>query len=159
MLRVRDIMTRDVISLDGQAPVDMAAWRFAFEAVSGAPVRDAKGNLIGMLTQSDLVDPLRQGGDMRTVSDVMTPGAWAVHPDAPAMEAVELMLDKGIHRVLAISGPGKIAGIVTTTDVLRALVGGKFHEYPKATQPLPDDKSDQAPASEEQSELRASATS
>jgi CBS domain-containing protein len=59
----------------------------------------------------------------------MTPAVWAVCPDDPAMRAVDLMLEKGIHRVVVVSRPGTIAGIVTATDVLRALSrGGSFRD-------------------------------
>lgn len=136
MLRVRDIMTRDVVSLAGDAPLEVAAWRLASEAVSGAPVRDAQGNLIGVLSKSDLVDlmrgpmrgAMRGAGEATRVEDAMTPGVWAVHPDAPALEAVELMVEKCIHRVLVVRGPGKLEGIVTAMDVMRAIAGGnRFH--------------------------------
>lgn len=133
MLRVRDIMTRDIVSVASEAPLDVAAWRFTFEAVSGAPVRDANGNLVGMLTKTDLIDPTRNTGVGVRVADAMTEGVWAVHPDAPMLEAVQLMLDKGIHRVLVIDGPEHVVGIVTTTDVLRTLVDGRFVEDPRAT--------------------------
>jgi predicted transcriptional regulator len=129
MLRVRDIMTREVVSLAGDAPLEVAAWRLASEAVSGAPVRDARGNLIGVLSKSDLVDLMREPGNARRVKDAMTPAVWAVHPDAPAIEAVELMVEKSIHRVLVVRGPSKLEGIVTSMDVMRALAeGGQFHD-------------------------------
>lgn len=128
MLRVRDIMTREVVSLAGDTPLETAAWRLASEAVSGAPVRDARGNLIGVLSKSDLVDLMRGAGQATRVEDAMTPGVWAVHPDAPALDAVQLMVDKSIHRVLVVRGPGKLEGIVTAMDVMRAIAGGaRFH--------------------------------
>jgi predicted transcriptional regulator len=121
-------MTREVVSLAGDASLDMAAWRFASEAISGAPVRDARGTLIGVLSKSDLVDRMREPGDAGRVQDAMTPAVWAVHPDAPAIEAVALMVEKSIHRVLVVRGPAMLEGIVTTMDVLRALSsGGDFH--------------------------------
>lgn len=127
MLRVRDIMTREVVSLASDAPLEMAAWRLASEAVSGAPVRDVRGNLIGVLSKSDLVDLMREPGDATLVEHAMTPAVWAVHPDSPALEAVELMVQKCIHRVLVIRGPGKLEGIVTAMDVMRAMSDGRFH--------------------------------
>lgn len=121
-------MTREVVSLASDAPLEIAAWRLASEAVSGAPVRDARGNLIGVLSKSDLVDLMLDGSNARVVADAMTPAVWAVHPDAPALDAVKLMVEKHIHRVLVIRGPGRLEGIVSTMDVLYALAaGGEFH--------------------------------
>jgi predicted transcriptional regulator len=126
-------MTREVVSLAGDAPLSVAAWRLASEAVSGAPVRDARGNLIGVLSKSDLVDLMREPGNATRVQDAMTPAVWAVHPDAPAIEAVELMVAKGIHRVVVVRGPAMLEGIVTSMDVMRALSeGGQFHAADEA---------------------------
>ena len=85
-----------------------------------------------MLTKSDLSDPARNVGDDVRVADAMTRGVWAVHPDTPVLEAVEMMLDKGIHRVFVLDGPAQLIGIMTTTDVMRALVAGHFVEDPAA---------------------------
>ena len=128
MLRVRDIMTRDVVSVAEDSTLDSAAWKFASESVTGAPVRDARGNVIGVLSRSDLVDPLRHGDKDIPVREAMTPGVWAVHPDDPAIEAVKLMVEAGVHRVIVIQGPGKLQGLVSSMDVMRVLAGGgDFH--------------------------------
>ncbi|MCG8425644.1 MAG: CBS domain-containing protein [Proteobacteria bacterium] len=149
MLRVRDIMTVDVVSLAEDSSVDSAAWKLANEDVSGAPVRDAKGNVIGVLSKSDLVDPLRQGDNEKLVSHAMTPGVWAVHPDERAIDAVKLMIDVGVHRVLVIRGPGKLEGIVSTMDVMKALVrGADFHGLSNMAL-QPDNKKDEAEKDEE----------
>ncbi|MEM9491026.1 MAG: CBS domain-containing protein, partial [Myxococcota bacterium] len=113
MLRVRDIMTRHVVSLAVEASLDSAAWKLANEAVTGAPVRDQHGNVVGVLSRSDLADALRLGETDRSVGEAMTAGVWAVHPDAPAIEAVQLMVDCGIHRAVVLRGPGRLEGIVT----------------------------------------------
>lgn len=134
MLRVRDIMTRDVVSVAEDSSLDSAAWKFASESVTGAPVRDARGNVIGVLSKSDLVDPLRQGDKDAPVRDAMTFGVWAVHPDEPAIEAVKLMVEAAVHRVIVVRGPGKLEGIVTSMDVMRVLVGGgDFHGLSSST--------------------------
>jgi len=122
MLRVRDMMTRHVVSLSGDTTIDSAAWRLAAEGISGAPVRDQAGNIIGVISNSDLVAPYLEERGKVAVKDVMTAGVWAAHPDAPALEAVELMVTQGIHRVIVIRGPGQIEGIVTSMDVMRALL-------------------------------------
>jgi CBS domain-containing protein len=140
MLKVRDIMTRRVVSLAAQAPVESAIRQFASEEVSGAPVRDARGHLVGVVTKSDLVELVQLGHDDKgVVQDIMTPGVWAVHPDAPALDAVKLMLEQRIHRVLVIGGPDRLEGIVTSMDVMRALVGGINFSPPYRSFKRPDE--------------------
>jgi CBS-domain-containing membrane protein len=122
MLKIRDIMTRKVFTLSEQASLDDAAWGLTANGVSGAPVRDRRGRLVGVLSKSDLVDPDRgPDAEERTVADAMTPALLALHADEPAMDAVRLMVADGIHRVVVIDERGRLAGIVTPMDVLRAL--------------------------------------
>lgn len=126
MLRVRDVMTRQVFSLSTDQTIDRAIWSFSQNEISGAPVRDPDGNLVGVLSKSDLVDPMRaEVNATSTVADAMTPAVWAVHPDDPVMVAVDLMVAKGIHRVLVVRGP-HLEGIVTSMSVMRALSDGRL---------------------------------
>lgn len=125
MLRVRDIMTRHVFALSTDTSLDQAQWSFAVNEISGAPVRDPAGNLVGVISKSDLVDPMRHDpAHQGTVGQAMTPAVWAVHPDDSVMEAIQLMVQKSIHRVLVVRGPGQLEGIVTAMSVLRALAAG-----------------------------------
>lgn len=125
MLRVRDIMTTHVFALSTDSSLDQAQWSFAVNEISGAPVRDPEGQLVGVISKSDLVDPMRHDSTHHgTVGEAMTPAVWAVHPEDPVMDAVRLMVDKSIHRVLVVRGAGQLEGIVTAMSVLRALAGG-----------------------------------
>jgi predicted transcriptional regulator len=126
MLRVSDIMTRKVVTLSDQNSLEEAAWRLTANAVSGAPVRDINGRLVGVLSKSDLIDPDRAvaGDEVPSVGDAMTPALLALREDDLAMDAVRLMVADGIHRVIVIDERGGLAGIVTPMDVLRALVQG-----------------------------------
>jgi CBS-domain-containing membrane protein len=122
MLKIRDIMSRNVFTLSEQASLEDAAWGLTANGVSGAPVRDKHGRLVGVLSKTDLVDPDRgQAPDDRTVGDAMTPALLAMQADEPAMDAVRLMVADGIHRVIVVDEKGKLAGIVTPMDVLKAL--------------------------------------
>lgn len=128
MLKVEDIMTRDVVRLSGDMSMDRAAWTLTFDEVSGAPVCDANGNIIGILSKSDLIDPVHGNPMDTSVQEAMTDAVWAVSPQAPAIEAVQMMVDKGVHRVVVVNGPGRLAGIVTPMDVMKALLDNKdFH--------------------------------
>jgi predicted transcriptional regulator len=124
MLRVRDIMTRRVLSIGADRPLEAATWLFATEHVSGAPVRDPDGRVIGILSKTDLVDPMRRGQGAHTVGEAMTPAVWAVRPEDPVVEAARVMLAREVHRVVVLDQDGHLAGILTAMDVLRAVVEG-----------------------------------
>lgn len=126
MPRVRDIMTPRVLTVSADARVDHAVWSLSAKGITGAPVCDPEGKVIGVLSRSDLID-----GDThavvpgeRPVAEVMTPEVWSVHPDAPASEAVALMVDRGIHRVMVMEGERALVGIVTSMDVMKAILAG-----------------------------------
>jgi len=127
-------MTADVFTIDAAEPLVQAAWTLTSQFITGAPVKDAGGNVVGVLSENDV---LRQFLDARgnppgTAADAMSTVVWSVAPEAPAIDAVRLMCERGIHRVVVVEAPGKLVGIVSTVDVLRAVDKGlAFHELPE----------------------------
>jgi CBS domain-containing protein len=107
--------------------------------ISGAPVVDAGGRCIGVLSSSDFVTWAGNGhqdvsflapwGEMISVEDApddeirhyMTVQPVTVPPPTPIGELAEKMIEAHIHRLLVATEPGKPCGIVTSTDVLAAM--------------------------------------
>lgn len=156
METVKDIMTTDVFSVsDDWSPESLSQFLFD-KQVSGAPVVDKNGNLVGVVSLSDLVrNNTAPATDTRenavhdfyheattipgisqedlelleiesesivTVKDLMTPLVFWVTQNTPIREAAEMMLKGHIHRVL-VTEDNKLVGIVTTMDMLKAIVG------------------------------------
>jgi predicted transcriptional regulator len=135
ILRVRDVMTPDVVTLGPEDRLSEAARVLTTNRLSGAPVVE-QGQVIGILSCAGLVDPLvgTERGVEGKVRDAMTPVPWAVRPGDAAIVAVELMLAERVHRAIVVDGRGELLGIVTPTDVLRGLVeGGHLEEWAEAT--------------------------
>ena len=133
-LLVRDIMTRYLFTVDADASAEEAAWALTRRHIGGAPARDDDGNLVGMLSKSDLVDPepaqwLRKGQEA-TVRDVMNPDVVTMYADDPAMAAVSEMAHREIHRIVVLDEDSKPVGIVTPMDVVRALHFGAHFDVP-----------------------------
>ena len=111
MLLIKDIMTKLVYVVDADAPAEEAAWGLTRRHLGGAPARDAEGNLVGVISASDLVNPEpRQWirGEA-TVADRMNPDVISLYADDPAMAAVNERAARDIHRVAASSRSGRTA--------------------------------------------------
>jgi len=130
MLQIKDIMSRNVYTVDAEASAEEAAWGLTRRHIGGAPARDADGNLVGVLSSSDLVnpEPAQWIRGEATVGDLMNPDVISLYAEDPAMAAVDEMARRGIHRVVVLDGESKLAGIVTPMDVVCALARGARFE-------------------------------
>jgi CBS-domain-containing membrane protein len=127
MLKIADIMTAEVFTVSAGAPVQEVAWSLAIRSISGAPVRDARGRLVGTITKAELIDPDRAAwprGAGLTAGDVMSPRVAVARADEPAMTAVRLLQRERLRQVIVTDAAGGVVGIVTPMDVLKALVHG-----------------------------------
>jgi CBS-domain-containing membrane protein len=140
-------MTREVYAVAPETSLEVAGRLLYSRNITGAPVVDARGQAIGVVTAKDLVDPDRprssgpgsaalfrlssegchklDGGKVGSggrVSDVMTSYVIAVGPDCPLDQVMQLMTSDDIHRVFVVDGKKQIIGIVSSMDVIRALL-------------------------------------
>jgi predicted transcriptional regulator len=130
MLRIKDIMTSNVYTVEADASAAEAAWGLTCRHIGGAPARDGEGNLVGMISTSDIVDPepAQWIHGQATVGDLMTPDVVSLYADDPAMAAVEEMAKRNVHRIVVLDEESKLAGIVTPMDVVLALSRGQCFE-------------------------------
>jgi CBS domain-containing protein len=130
MLTVRDIMSTNVYTVEPDASAEEAAWGFTRRHIGGAPVRDAGGHLIGVLTKGDLVnpEPAQWIKGEATVGDLMNPDVLAVYRDDPALAAATGMVERNVHRVVVLDEEQKLVGIVTSMDIVKAVAAGKSFE-------------------------------
>jgi CBS domain-containing protein len=147
MLRVKDIMTRELITLSPKADVAHAARMLLEKRINGAPVVDETGRLIGILCQSDLIAQQKklripsffnivevfvpapyakhlereiQKIRATTVAEAMTPDPVTIRPETSIEEVASLMVDKNYH-TLPVVDQGKLVGIVGKEDLLRTI--------------------------------------
>lgn len=126
MLRVADIMTKKVYTVEFDASAEEAAWGLTRRQIGAAPVRNKSGQLMGMLTQADLVDPAPQEWVKKeaTVGDLMDPDVFAVYEDDAALVAVHELASKKQHHLVVLDTENTLVGIVSAMDVVRALDEG-----------------------------------
>jgi CBS domain-containing protein/ribosomal protein S27AE len=114
-MKAREIMTRSVISISEDATVEDAARILARNRISGLPVVNADGSLVGLITEHDLI--AKQG---RTVSDLMSRGVISVSADTDIDQVQHLLTNQRIRRVPVLEH-GKLVGIVSRSDLVRQI--------------------------------------
>ena len=120
-MRVKDCMTKQVISVGAGEPVSVAARLMARYNLGALPVRGAEGQLEGMLTDRDIV--LRCIAAERSpkavrVREVMTRSVAAAAPDTDATAAAGIMAARQVRR-LPVTEEGRLVGMVSLADLSR----------------------------------------
>jgi CBS domain-containing protein len=118
----KDIMTTRVVTVKPSTPIANAARLLVRRKISGVPVVDEKDKtkVVGILTEADL---LAAPAGAKTVAEVMRKRVISVSPETPIDEIAAILVKRKIKRVPVLEG-GKLVGIVSRIDVLRAKYGG-----------------------------------
>lgn len=156
----KDIMSPDPVCVLRDMDLRDLAKLFLEKGFTGAPVVDASGDLVGVISQTDLLyynltrgdelvmssdfyasakiegHPMPQGFQVQDVNtgcveDVMTPVVHAVESSAPVSGVARMMTTKHIHRVIVRRGR-RAVGIISALDVLRSLGGDRPRAVPAA---------------------------
>ena len=119
---VRDIMIRDVVTINHEKTAKDAALLMAEKGISSlVVVKD--DNPIGLVTERDLVRKVsttdKKSSEV-SLAELMSPNFRWVEPMTPIEDAVQKMLNKSIRRLLVLDN-GKLAGIITETDLAKYL--------------------------------------
>jgi len=145
---VADIMTRDPIVVRPETSLHEAIKLLAEKRISGLPVVDDAGKLIGTISETDLMwqetgvtppayimfldsviflkNPAQYERDLhkalgQTVGEVMSKDVITVAPDKPLRDAAQLMHDRKVQRLPVVDASGKVIGILTRGDIVRDL--------------------------------------
>lgn len=117
-----DVMIDDVLTVSESTPLKEVARMFVERKITGAPVVNAEGELVGVISETDIIRKTNNIGawSPSTAGQIMTKPAVTVSPNDTLQRVCELMYNRRIHRVVAAEG-AQIRGIITTMDILRAI--------------------------------------
>lgn len=147
----RDIMNEDVVSARDDMTIQQLILLLKSNRITGVPVLDETGALVGVVSESDILlrdaafgDAVGMDSDFHThlaadasddldgldlgdalIRDIMSKTAITAESDAPIAELAEIMVTNRIHRVIIVRG-GILEGIVSTMDILKAVMEGKI---------------------------------
>lgn len=136
--RVADVMARDVVTVPVDAPLQQVVRTLAERRVSGAPVVDANGSVVGIVTEADLLGKqakagvaakastwrlLRRkffdrSGTTRTAADFMSTPVITVEPSTRVSAAAAILARNHIKRAPVVDADGRLRGIVSRKDLL-----------------------------------------
>ena len=121
---VRENMDTEVHTLAPETPILDAVDFLLEHHVTGAPVLDERGRLVGMLSERDCLKLLAKGIDgnipQGTVSDFMTSEITAIPPDMDIYYAAGMFLGSTVRRFPVVE-EGKLVGAITRFDILRVI--------------------------------------
>ena len=128
-LKAAQIMTQPVTCADPKASVRYIGKQLLAGPYSGMPVTDGARQVIGMVTEFDLLKAVGEGKDLAQtpVEEIMST-ATTTDIDTSVSEVMTLMIEKKVRR-LPIMEKGQLVGVVSRGDVLRALFEPEFASY------------------------------
>ncbi len=147
-MRVKEVMTRDVITVRADTSVEECSAILLKHNISGLPVVDARDKVVGIVTEGDLIRRagrikapgfleilggvvyLGNPGDfveklLRAMSlqagNLMTDKLYSVEPEDTVEKAATIMIDKRVSRLPVLGSDGRIVGIVSRRDIMRTI--------------------------------------
>ena len=117
---VRDIMTEKVVTIHRDKLICEAEAILCAKKVSGAPVVDDDGCVVGMVSLTDLngFETTDDDSSFAHVWEIASPKIISIDPSATLSEAARKMIDNRIHRLLVVED-GEMAGMLSTFDYIR----------------------------------------
>jgi CBS domain-containing protein len=148
-LKASEIMTKEVITIKKDASIGELSELLVKNKISGVPVVDDGGRIIGVVTEADIIvkdtdlhfpryfklldaiiylESLNkfkanlQKHIATRVEDIMTVKVRTIKPDTPVNEIADLMLDLKVNRLPVIDEDNKVVGIVTRSDIVKSMI-------------------------------------
>lgn len=145
---VADVMTHDPITVRPDTSITEVIQAIAARKISGLPVVDETGKLVGVISETDLMwqetgvtppayimildsviyleNPTRYQKDLhkalgQTAGEVMSRDPTTITADKPLSDAARVMHDRNIRRLLVLDSTGHLVGILTRGDIVRAM--------------------------------------
>ena len=126
-MKVAELMSTDVRTISPDATVAELVVELADAHVSGLPVVDDRGRMIGVVSTTDVIVAEAEADDegprsleQLLVRDIMTPRPLTVGPETDVADAARQLMYADLHRLFVVVGD-ELVGVVSTSDVSRAL--------------------------------------
>ena len=133
-MKVAELMQTDITCVRPDASVAEVIASLADAHVSGVPVVDGHGCMLGVISSTDVLVQEAEAHDAQAratllestlAQDIMTPRPLTVAPDAEVRDAAREMLYAEVHRLFVVTDQ-RLIGVVSTSDIVRAVATGRL---------------------------------
>lgn len=129
-LRVSDVMTETVHAVNPSMTLREVVELFLTKGISGAPIVDFSGKVISVISQTDLIQFIAVDGMIRTVKEYMArlpkeSEVISVRRADQFKDVFKEFLTKPVRRIIVIDNNGKLQGVVSKSNLLKAFLGAE----------------------------------
>ena len=128
-MKISEVMQKEIVSANIEMSVGKVGQLFVSKKIGCAPVLSAEGELMGIVSKSDLIESMAERGDQGLMAfsdptvkiwEIMSSNLLKVESDEEVESVARKMRDAHVHRVLVYEG-GELVGLATAFDMLEAL--------------------------------------
>ncbi|MCP5502017.1 MAG: CBS domain-containing protein [Leptospiraceae bacterium] len=124
-MKIKDLMTKKVITIPQDTPVLDMVEMFTMNRIHHIPVVDMEQNIIGMISNKDvenyitIVQTIKAKDKPVMAKEIMTHPIFSYYEDVSVVDAAKAMVDNKIHAIIVMNRKDEMVGILTSTDILR----------------------------------------
>jgi CBS domain-containing protein len=126
-MKASEIMQREVLATTPRASVRDIATQLVVNGISGMPVAERAGTVLGVISEADILESLMEGKKLEklTAADIMSEEPITVDIETSVDDVIKVLNEEGIVRV-PVTENGKLVGIISRIDVIRAVLEPEF---------------------------------
>jgi predicted transcriptional regulator len=129
-MKAADIMHKPVLATTPRASVRDVAAQIVLNGISGMPVAEKEGKVLGVITEADVLEALNNGERLEklTAEEIMSDDPVTVDTETPVEKVIQLLNEEGIVRI-PVTEQGKLVGIISRCDVIKAVLEPEFMTF------------------------------
>lgn len=129
-MTAEDMMNSPVMATTNRASVRDIATQLVVNGISGMPVTNHEGEILGVVTEADILDAIMEGKKLETLTaqEIMSSEPITIDVKASLDEVMKLLQEKGILRV-PVTDHGKLVGVISRVDIIRSVLEPEFMTF------------------------------
>ena len=129
-MKAFEVMHKPVLATTPRASVRDIAAQIVLNGISGMPVAERGGKVLGVITEADVLEALSNGKKLEklTAEEIMSNDPVTVDTETPVEKVIQLLHEEGIVRV-PVTEKGKLVGIISRGDVIKAVLEPEFMTF------------------------------